>query len=93
MVQETFNNKKVSYHEQIARQHFVVDRVKLCLISSLITVGKSCRFSYGVAQVPKRLGDAGPTPWDGDVADPQETCVIKFRHCSCRSNVNPFWRT
>jgi len=71
MVQETFKNKKVSYHEQIARQHFAVDRVKFCLISSLITVGKGCCFSYCVRRSQNVWGDAGPTLWDGDVADPQ----------------------
>jgi len=53
-------HKKVSYRKQIARQHFVVDRVKICFISSLITLQKLFVVWHVCALGgPKNLGDAG----------------------------------
>jgi len=38
--------KKVSYRKQITRQVFVVDRVKICLASSLITRQNFSQYSF-----------------------------------------------
>ena len=66
-------DKKVSYHRLCCASAFVIDHVKICLASSLITMQNVVVVSHTVCArvgVLKIWGRWGPTPWNRGVADP-----------------------